>query len=106
VIAALLALALSAPDAGTDAPWKEERDGGTIVCMSEPFAVALARGGVATEVTQKKEEAALLKSDPEPLKVVLFTAGGFVVGASVAAAVVCAVVKDHCGLAPSGPAGK
>ncbi len=45
-------------------------------------------------------EAALRKTDPAPLTVALFTAGGITVGASIATAIICASVPGRCGLSP------
>lgn len=102
MIGAVLLLALAqTPDAGVpyDAPWKEVRDGGVIVCMTEATSVLVAKGGLGTEVTQKDEEKSLLKTDPAPLTVALWTAGGFTVGVGLTAAIVCALVPGHCGVA-------
>lgn len=74
-----------------DAPWKETRDGGTVVCMTEAVAVDMAKGGTSAVVEGTADKAALISTDPSIVKVVIFTVLGVVVGGAIGAGTVCAV---------------
>lgn len=54
----------------------------------------LAQAARATEVTEKKEEAALVKTDPAPVKLVLWTIAGVLSGAAMATIAICGT--GHC----------
>ncbi len=94
MIRALLLLALAAPDGGYDSPWIEARDAGRVVCMTEATAVQVAGSTAGLVVVQRDEEAALLKTDPAPLTVVLWTIAGALSGAAIGVGVTCAT--GHC----------
>ncbi len=93
VLAAVLTQAM--PDGGTfDPAWRETRDAGVVVCMTEATAIQVARGYVSMETTQAAEEKALLQSDPMTLKVILWTIAGVLAGGATAGAAICGT--GHC----------
>lgn len=109
IAALLLAVLAQAPDAGrpgeNDAPvlidlagHQLPLDGGVLppgtACLTYDKAASLRDDLADKNARADSAEATLKKGDPQVLKIVLFTAAGFLAGGAVTAGVVCGT--GHC----------